>query len=128
MSATHRTLLGVWAHPDDEAYLSAGETDRSLQTLNTGLDRLGPLTALNEKALTIEIDTQRYDAALVRVEKMLASNSQTPHLLYRKGVIHKLMGQAELSRQAFDAALSELNRLPVERQNTPAFLPTRTSR
>jgi len=24
MSATHRTLLGVWAHPDDEAYLSAG--------------------------------------------------------------------------------------------------------
>jgi hypothetical protein len=36
--------------------------------------RLGPLTALDERALLIEQETGRYQDALRRIERMLAKN------------------------------------------------------
>ena len=102
------------------AYLVAGDIDESLKVLDRGISRLGPLTTLQEQALAIETSSNKYDDALRRVDEMLASNTGTPYLLYRKGLILKAMGRPQPSIQVFQAALNELDKLPQTRKNTRA--------
>ncbi|HYE37533.1 tetratricopeptide repeat protein [Methylocaldum sp.] len=109
------------------AFHTAGNTDKAIAVLNDGIARLGPLHALNERALTLEMEQKQYDSALRRVDQMLATRQRVPFLLYEKGKILKAQARTDESRQTFTAALKEIDGLPESRRHTHVFENLRSS-
>lgn len=110
-----------------DAFHSAGKTDKAIEVLNDGIARLGPLHVLSERALTLEMEQQRYESALRRVDQMLATHQRMPFLLYKKGMILKALARMDESKRTFAAALEEIDGLPEARKQTPALESLRTS-
>jgi tetratricopeptide (TPR) repeat protein len=110
-----------------DAFHTAGKTNQAIEVLNDGIARLGPLHALNDRALEVEMEQERYEPALRRVDRMLAARQRVPFLLYKKGLILKKLSRDGESRQTFAAALKEIDGLSRSRKQTPAFENLRTS-
>jgi tetratricopeptide (TPR) repeat protein len=110
-----------------DAFHSAGKTEQAIAVLNDGIWKLGPLPALNDRALKLEMEQKRYESALRRIDKMLATQQRAPFLLYKKGIILKGMSRSDESKQIFTAALKEIDSLPASRKQTPALSNLRTS-
>lgn len=64
-----------------------GKASPALAVLEEGISKLGPLATLEEAALAIEQRTKRYDAALRRIDAMLARSAHKEPLLARKAQI-----------------------------------------
>lgn len=126
-AGAHQQALALAAVPDPEHYLKAADalhaarSPRALGVLDCGIDRLGPLATLQERAFAIEMEATRYEAALQRVERMLATQQTTPQLLYKKGMVLKALKRTEPSKQSFQAALAEIEALPPSRKETRAM-------
>lgn len=103
------------------AFRQGGNIDQALAVLQTGIERLGPLAALHEQALELEMLSGRYDAALRRVEEMLAGNQRLAFLLYQKGVILKALARQDEAKLAFDDGLRAIANLPADKQKTPVL-------
>jgi len=122
----HLKALAHTAAPDPEHYIKtadafhAARSPRALDVLERGIARLGPLVTLHERAFTIEMETARYQDALRRVDRMLATQQTTPQLLYKKGVVLKALKRPEPAKLAFQAALAEIEALPPLRKETRA--------
>ena len=109
------------------AFHSAGKTDRAIAVLNDGIAQLGPLHALSDRALALELEQKQYEPALRRVEQMLATHQRVPFLLYQKGLILKELARIDESKQAFAAAIREIDGLPESRKQTQALANLRSS-
>lgn len=122
----YETALAILPEPAPDQFLKAAEayhaggSQRALEVLDRAIKRLGPLTALEERALSIEQEAGRYEDALRRVERMLATNQRLPFLLYRKGLILAAAGQGDLANQTLGLALEHIDTLPAQRRNTRA--------
>jgi tetratricopeptide (TPR) repeat protein len=101
---------------------AAGEhqLDAALKGLDDGIKKLGPLVTLQLAALDIEVGQKRYDAALARVEGLIASSPRKETWLFRKGEILLQAGKSAEARAAFHAALQAIDTLPPARRNVPA--------
>jgi len=112
--------------PNPEHFLKAADafhaagSGRSIQILDLGITRLGPLVTLQERALAIELETRQYEGALRRIEQMLVTEPRAPYFLYREGLILKALQRPERSQQALRAALAEIDALPAQRRQTRA--------
>ena len=99
----------------------AGKTDKTIAVLDDGIARLGPLQTLNDLAISLELEQKLYEPALHRVNQMLATRQRVPFLLYKKGVIFKLLMRTSEAKETFSLALKEIEKLPEARQHTQAI-------
>lgn len=104
------------------AFRQAGQVEQAIDALNNGISRLGPLQTLDEQALELEIQSRRYDAALVRVERMLVSKQRLPFLFYQKGLILDKVTRSEQAKLAYQQALDAISSMSAAKQATPSVL------
>ncbi|HKY91532.1 MAG TPA: hypothetical protein VJM11_10855 [Nevskiaceae bacterium] len=99
------------------AFHAAGQTPRAIEMLDHGIAQLGSLIVLEERAIAIEVDAQRYDEAVARVDRLLAAGQRRPFLLYRKGQVLEAAKRTDAARAAYRAAIAELETLPAGRRS-----------
>jgi tetratricopeptide (TPR) repeat protein len=105
------------------AWLAAGPAYRetALEILDSGITRLGLLPALQEMALEIEIQAGRPEAAVKRLDGLIAQGQGRERWLFRKGEILLKAGRTPEARQAFEEALAAIEALPPGRRGTRAL-------
>ncbi len=104
------------------ALSGAKRTDEALSVLDQGLQRLGPLPALQFEALTLELNRKHYEAALRRLDSILVRAHRKEEWLARRGEILAAAGRPAEARTAFHAALEAIRKLPARIQQNPPML------
>jgi len=99
---------------EDGAYLT-----EALATLEQGLKRLGPIVTLETAALEVELQQKRYDAALARVERLQKKAARPETWLARRGDILARAGRLEQAREAYQQALTAIEKLPPSQRARP---------
>jgi tetratricopeptide (TPR) repeat protein len=105
-----------------QALTSEGQVDEALRSLDAGIKRLGPVTPLQVPALELELGRKNYDAALARLETLLARALRKESWLARRGDILLAAGRPAEARQSYEAALGAVRALPPRLQQAPAVL------
>lgn len=105
----------------------AGHLDEAIAALDDGIRRLGPLTVLQDKAVEIESRAGRFDAALLRLDAMIAQGQRLPELYARQGRLLLAAGRTDAARESFQLALARLDSLPAARRDTAAMRELRGS-
>ena len=88
--------------------------------LDEGIQELGPLVLLESRAIDLEVKRQRYDAALVRIDQVLAGVSRKEKWLARLGEILETAGRAQEARAAYKDALKAIESLPSRHRQLAA--------
>jgi predicted Zn-dependent protease len=104
------------------AMAGAEHWDQALASLEDGMRMLGPLVTLQLPALDLELDAQRYDAALARLDGMAKRSPRKETWLKRRGEILLEARRTNDARAAFAQALDALDSLPPSRRQVPAML------
>jgi tetratricopeptide (TPR) repeat protein len=117
--------------PKPEYYIERAEVllaeganykEEVIRGIDEGLSRLGSIVTLELFALEIETSLKRYDAALVRIERLEKQTPRKEVWLVRRGEILAAAGRTEEARQAFQAALAAIDSLPSYHRRTRATL------
>jgi tetratricopeptide (TPR) repeat protein len=80
----------------------------AIHGIDEGIESLGPLVTLESYAIDLELQTKNYDAALERVERVLAQMERKEMWLARKGEILEMAGRTTEAQEAFAQALGAL--------------------
>jgi tetratricopeptide (TPR) repeat protein len=100
----------------------AGHADEALSGLAQGLELLARPITLEQEALDVELGAGRTDAALARVERLLATSTLRPEpWLVRRAEILEQAGRPADARRAWRTALDALEAQPALRR-TKGFL------
>jgi len=117
------------ALPDDyvrvaDTYLAADAKNAALALdwLNRGIEKLGSLAVLEERALNIEISEKRYPDAIARIDRLIEQKNRLYYFYYKKGDIFAMQGDDYNAKKMYAQALEAINTLPASRKNTPALL------
>lgn len=100
-----------------ESLVALGEKKAAVKALDEGLGRLGNLTTLQSAAIAIEVDLGRHDAALVRVDRVMADLRRKETWLTRRGEILEAAGRRDEAQRAYGEALAALEQLPDHHRN-----------
>ena len=121
--------LGTESRPDlyiERAQaLTAGDKpdpEAALRGLEEGIKKLGPLITFQLYAIDLEIKQKRFDAALARLDEVMAKSPRKESWLARRGEILLQAGRAGEAREAFEAALKAIAALPAARRQVPAMV------
>jgi tetratricopeptide (TPR) repeat protein len=123
--------LGLLPEPKPDYYLERAQVlvctgdarvEAALRSLDEGIKRLGPLVALQLRAIDLELMRKNPDGALVRLEQLIAQSSRRESWLARKGEILSRAGRTREAREAFAAALKAIESLPAGHRKTKAML------
>lgn len=112
--------------PDPDLYLERAQVaardvkhiDQAVNGLDEGIERLGPLVTLQIAAIDLELRRHNYDAALVRLDRVMSQSERKETWLVRRGEILELAGRREEARAAFQDALAAIASLPPDRRQT----------
>jgi tetratricopeptide (TPR) repeat protein len=122
-----QTALRVLADPLPDLYLeraenlrAAGRVEPALAALEQGIARLGPLVTLQNAALGLELRLARFDAALARLDGMLAEAPRPEQLLAQRAEILQRAGRGEEACAARAQALGAIAQLPPAKQRLPS--------
>ena len=122
----HLARLGA-PNPDyylERAYASASRgpehVPAALRGLDDGIAALGPLAVLQLYAIELELKLERADAALARLEFLVAHSNRRESLLARLGEILELAGRTDAARAAYEQAVSAINALSPRHRTTRA--------
>ncbi len=102
------------------AWRSAGQPGGAVRALGAGIVRLGPLVTLMQPAIDLEVEAGSFDAALRRVETMLALAPRKERWLFQRGEIMERAGRRSEAAEAFRAAMAACERVPIERRTVAA--------
>ena len=105
-----------------QALVAAGRMIEALHGIDEGIKRLGEIVTLQVYAIDLEIKLQCYDAALARLEKVASQSPRKEKWLSRRGEILQMAGRDEEARQAFQAALREIESLSPQHRNTKTII------
>lgn len=107
-----------------QALASAGKdhVDEAIKGLDEGIQSMGPLVTLQLYAMDLETEHGRYDAALKRVDSVMAKAPRKETWLERRGNILRQAGRSAEARKAYEAALDAMKTLPPARRNVPAMV------
>jgi predicted negative regulator of RcsB-dependent stress response len=83
---------------------------------------MGPLVTLQLYAMDLETENNRYDAALKRLDEVMAKAPRKETWLERRGNILRQAGKRDEARAAYQAGLDAMKTLPPARRNVPAML------
>ena len=118
------------ARPEPEYYLERAEAlaaarppqyDEAIRGLEDGLARLGAaVVTLQLAALDLEEKAGRIDAALVRLDRIVAGAARRESWLVRRGDLLRRAGRPADARRAYADALTALAALPPRARSTPA--------
>src|SRR5688572_23554831 len=123
-----RALLGP-APVEPDHYLARAEVlarlgpqgvQRALDGLDAGLERLGPVAALELCAIDLELARGHFDDALARLDQVLARAPRPERWLAQRGEILRAAGRPEEALQAFVEARVALGSLPPSRRSSAA--------
>jgi tetratricopeptide (TPR) repeat protein len=108
-----------------ETLATAGDVEGALRSLDEGIKKLGPIVPLQGYALNLELGRKNPDAALARLETILAGTARKEKWFARRGDILVVVGRAAEARKSYEAALAAINRLPGPLQQGPAMIELR---
>ncbi len=92
----------------------------AVEGLDEAIRRLGPLVVLASVAIDLEVKRNRYDAALDRIDQVLAQLARKDRWLVRRAEILQKAGRMEEARATYQAALAAIESLPPHLRQTPA--------
>lgn len=92
----------------------------ALRGLDAAIARLGPAHTLQLRALELEEALGLFDAALARVDALIAASERRDPWLRRRGEILARAGRDAEARAAYSTALAEIERLPAWLRDGPA--------
>lgn len=101
-----------------EALREAGRPAEAVAILDAGMTRLGPLVTLAAQALDLEIAQGRTDAALRRVDAIIAGVPRKEGWLSRRGALLESAGRTAEARAAYEKALAAIATVPEFRRTT----------
>lgn len=96
--------------------------DEALRVLDQGLSKGGSVDLLQGMALEIELQAGRPDAALTRLERIIALKQRLPFLQTRKAEILLDAGRTTEARQAVAAARDALATVQTRKRRATAYL------
>ena len=105
-----------------QALAEAGNVVLAIQSLDDWNQKLGPLILLESLAIDLEVEGQRYDAALKRIDRVLTEMSRKEKWLVRRGEVLEMAGRKEEARVAYRDALKTIEALPSRLRKVPALL------
>jgi tetratricopeptide (TPR) repeat protein len=103
------------------ALAASGRADQAVAALDSGLQRLGPVVALEMSAIDFELQLTRYDAALARLARILDRSPRKETWLMRRGEILARAGRSEEARQTFLQVQKAVEGLPPHIRATRAM-------
>jgi MYXO-CTERM domain-containing protein len=122
--------LGSEATPEEHLFLvgalrAAGDAEGALRALDAALAALGPIVSLELPAVELEVAKKRWDRALVRLDRLMATSPRKERWLAERGHILEAAGRPHAARRAFVAALEAIDHLPAHLRATRATLKLR---
>jgi tetratricopeptide (TPR) repeat protein len=99
-----------------DALLAAGRRAEAVRALDEGMDRVGQVPSLELAALDLEIGLDRLEAALLRIDRMLARNPDNPAWIARRGELLARAGRVAEAHAAFRQALVLIETRPRHRR------------
>ena len=103
-----------------DALLGLGRPDEALRALDEGMARLGRVAALQLAAVDIELTLGRFEAAVGRLDTLLAGHGLNPAWLARRAEILARAGRADEARRGYAQALALID-VPGSTRRTHAF-------
>lgn len=92
-----------------------------IAALDEGIARLGPVIALVEYAIELEVARQNYPAALARVSAVLLRAPRREAWLVRQGDILILAGRSREAAGSYRSALAAIEELPERYRTSPTM-------
>ena len=105
-----------------QALTAEGQVSEALRALDQGIKKLGPIVPLQGYAVDLELGRKNPDAALARIETILAQTMRKESWFARRGDILLEVGRPLEARKSYEAALAAVNRLPGRLQQGPAMV------
>ena len=102
--------------------LPGDHTAEALAGLDEGSAQLGQLPALQLEAIELELRRHDFDAALRRLDTILAGSERKERWLQRQGEILELAGRGPAARTAYTAARAAFEALPLRLQRSFTLL------
>ena len=122
-------VLADSTHPRPELYLARARAvltvdtnafSRALEGINEGIQRLGPVPSLQLLALDLEERAGKIDAALHRLESLMAGMERKERWLLRRGDLLRNAQRHKEATQSYRQALQALDALPERLRRTIA--------
>ncbi len=104
------------------ALAAAGDDPEALRALDVARARLGPVPALEQAGIALELRAGRVDAALARLECASALASRRESWRMQRAEILEHAGRPHEAIAEYAAALASLETLPPARRGTPATI------
>lgn len=117
-----RKPLPVYYLERARAYAAAGDRhiDVALEGLDEGISVLGSIRILELYAVELEIRRGSVDAALARLDNILAGAARKEFLLIQRGDIQSAVGRKAAAEKDYRAALAGIGALPPRWRHTPS--------
>jgi len=101
-----------------DALVAAGDRPGAVAALDHGLTRIGLVPSLALPALDLELEIGRADAALRRIDALLATNARNELWLARRGEVLDRLGRNDEARVARAGALAAIQSRPDGRRGS----------
>ena len=102
-----------------ELAVRLGDREVAIRGLDEGQKRLGVIVTLQSRAVELELERKDYDAALRRLETIIARANRRELWLEKKGMILRQAGRHAEATAAFQASAQAIAKLPARLQTTP---------
>ena len=109
-------LVLQWAN----ALSNSGDAEAAIAALDRGCELLGRLMVFEERSIALETDLGRFESALQRIDRIMASTPRKERLLVLRGETLEAAGRIAESSAAYREALESLSALPTRLREVPA--------
>ena len=128
-AALYTRILSLVNKPSPEFYIEMADSylieknySQAIKSLDKGIDRLGHITSLDQKALDIELKDNLTSEALIRLDNLIEFSPQKERWLYKKGQLLESQGNYEEAKSLYLKALNYYNLRPANRRSIPVLL------
>ncbi|MBL9169130.1 MAG: tetratricopeptide repeat protein [Verrucomicrobiales bacterium] len=128
--ADYTAAIRSSAEPRPELYLERAQIlitedgkhlDEAIAGLDEGAERLGSVITLRLHAIELELRRRQTNAAIARLDQLIARSPRKETWYARKGEILQQAGRFGEAKTAYSQALDHLKSLPPSRRNVPAI-------
>lgn len=100
-----------------QGWLAAGDKNAALRALDAGMARVGPLPSLQLTAVDLDVELQRYDGALARLDGLLKQTPGNEAWIARRAEVLQRAGRTEEARAEYARALRQIEARPPQRRS-----------
>lgn len=123
-------ILDRMEHPSPDYYVERARAQvankvgvkKILDGIDHGVERLGPIVTLQVLALELEMQHQRWAAALRRIDRTLPTLPLQSTWLMHRGEVLVYLGRTKEARTAYLRALQQMEAIPAARRQSRMFL------